>query len=79
MLRLRNRTRASGIERGGELKTAGNLAREIGQNIAEHVRRDDHIEGAGVMHEQRCHRINDALLVGDIGKARGHRPHAFEE
>ena len=60
------RVLGAGIQRGREAEAAGNLGREVGQDVAEHVGGDDHVEDAGVAHQQRRHGVDDALLVGDL-------------
>ena len=41
----------------------------IGQNVAEQVRRDDHVEPLRVQHEVHRHRVDDALLELDLRPA----------
>ena len=67
MLGLRHRVHVAGIERSGKAEAAADLGGEIGENVAEHVGGDDHVERGGIAHEQRSHGIDDALLVLHAG------------
>ena len=79
VLRLRHRVIGAGIDRRREPEAAGNLGGFVGQDVAEHVGGDDHVERAGVAHQQRRHRVDDLLLAFDLRIARRDRARAFEE
>ncbi len=79
VLGLRQRMRLARIDRGGEAEAAGDLGGLVGQDVAEHVGGDDHVERARVAHQQRRHGVDDTLLVGDVGVVLRHRAHALEK
>ena len=45
---------------------------EVGQDVAEEVGGDDHVEAVGAQHHARRERVHEHALVADAGMARGH-------
>ena len=67
------------LSEAADAETAGDLGRLVGEDVAEHVGRDDDVEPRGVADQQRRHRVDEALLAGHVGIALGDRARAGEE
>ena len=45
---------------------------EVGEDVAEEIRGDDHVERVGPQHHARRERVDEDVLVADVGIARSH-------
>ena len=69
----------SGIEGSPDAEAAGDFARLIGENVAEHVGGDDDVELARIADQQCRHGVDQALFTHDIRMPRRLLAHAVEE
>ena len=70
---------AVGVEvgRGGDPDRPGQRRSEVGQDVAEQVGADDHVEVLGAQDELGAEVVDVELIDLHVGIALGHRPHAF--
>ena len=65
---LGHRMLMSGIERTAQADAAGEFGGKVGEDVAEHVGGDDHVESIGRAHHVGHHCIDELIVDGDVGK-----------
>jgi hypothetical protein len=60
-----------GVERRRDAERAGDLTREVGEDVAEHVLRDDHVELVGAPQQVHGHGVDVVVVHRDVRVAGG--------
>ena len=61
------------VAAGGQTDAAGDGAGQVGQDVAEQVVGDDHVEPGRIGGQQDRRRVDVQVVDGDVGKLGGHR------
>ncbi|MNM77006.1 hypothetical protein D3C81_888480 [compost metagenome] len=60
------------VGRGGDADSTGAGRSQVGQNVAEQIRRHHHIETIWLQHEARTENVDVLLVPSDVRVLRGH-------